>query len=87
MGLLSLRREKERKECQMTDPYYELQHADREDLLEVLICYYKNWYPEDDYRDMVDKYLRMGFQLAQEDGWMLVAPAWLRDYFERIGIK
>ena len=51
----------------------ELKSATPEDLLEAAIMFYANSNPES------ERWLRLGFALAQPCGWENIAPAWLRD--------
>ena len=59
------------------DTYDELRKASNEELLEALLHHYN-------LNMMVtnrgDSLIRLGFALAQEDGWTRVAPKWLEDY-------
>ncbi len=67
--------------------YKELQEAKSEELLEAAI---HNWcaFYETEYTEFthlkIKKFLLLGFNIAQEDGWKHVAPAWLRDYRKHI---
>lgn len=64
--------------------YEELKRANGQELLEALIGFYRLSYEDQDYlREMAERFLRMGFRLAQPDGWKLVAPIWLEDYRNR----
>ena len=54
------------------DPYAELRQATPEELLEAAIKFYSDLNP------ITEIYLKMGFALARPDGWMHVAPAWLK---------
>ena len=67
----------------------ELKEATNEELFEAALHYWCNHYEvtEDDFTyHEIMKFMRLGFALAQEDGWEHVAPAWLRDYREHTEI-
>ena len=60
--------------------YYETRHASNEELLEAAIHF---WKPSlhDDYKAwFLEKWMRLGFALAQEDAWEKIAPEWLTDW-------
>jgi len=63
----------------MSDEYTELQAAPPEELLEAAIAAYKQFNPA------AERWMRLGFQLAQKDGWEQVAPYWLRMWREKGG--
>lgn len=52
-----------------------LHQASPEQLLEAAINAYSKSYPDID----IDKWMQLGFRIAQSDGWREVAPAWLED--------
>lgn len=58
----------------MTTQYKELETADPKELLEAVILFWKEDNPD------CERWLRLGFAIAQPEGWMQIAPAWLRDY-------
>jgi len=55
------------------DVYEKLKKATKEDLLKAVIKFYLEDNPD------CEKYIRLGYAIAQKDGWMQVAPAWLED--------
>ena len=60
--------------------YYEIRHASNEELLEAAIHFWQG-YADNDYEAYQhEKWMRLGFALAQEDAWEKVAPAWLTDW-------
>ena len=57
--------------------YTELETATPEQLLEAAIWFYEQNNPE------AEKWLRLGFALAQPGGWEHIAPYWLQKSKER----
>ena len=68
------------------DIYYEIRHASNEDLLEAAIHYWKEDVEDEYAAYCLEKWMRLGFALAQEDGWKRTAPAWLEDWHKHIEI-
>lgn len=58
------------------ESYKNLVDATPEELLEAAINFYIKHNPD------CERWLRLGFALAQLDGWQQVAPAWLSDWLE-----
>lgn len=58
--------------------YEELRKATPMDLLEAAIRTYTQ---HADRPGEVERFLRLGFALAQPNGWMHIAPAWLREEY------
>ena len=66
---------------------YEIRRAKNEELLEAAIHFWRSSYEGDnDLADMIEKWMRLGFALAQEDAWEKVAPAWLTDWRKHMEI-
>jgi hypothetical protein len=67
----------------------ELREARREELLEAAIDFWCGHYEvtEDDFtHHEIRRFMQLGFNIAQVDGWQHVAPKWLHDYWEHIEI-
>ena len=77
------------KERIMKDDDLELQEmlaAKPEEWLEAAIHFWSN-NTDDEYKKyLIDRFMRLGFALAQEAGWEHIAPAWWRDWLEYISI-
>ena len=81
------------KDKSLDDPIYDdLKQASPEELLEATIEHYKvkryegaRWGRFE--RNGFLNGLRLGFKIAQANGWQEVAPAWLREYQEKKGDK
>lgn len=54
--------------------YEELKQASHKELLEAAIDHYSQFYN----KDCID-FLKLGFKIAQKEGWQEIAPAWLRE--------
>jgi len=64
--------------------YDDFKQASSQELLEATIEHYRETIQWNRYeRNGFLNGLRLGFKIAQEDGWRHVAPAWLREYRER----
>lgn len=59
-----------------TDEYAELKAATPDERLGAAICFWKHSNPG------AEEWIRLGFALAQLDGWKHVAPYWLRMWRE-----
>ena len=68
------------------DPYKELKEATPEELLEALLFWSRIHVNRSPPGKFDEDTLRMGFALAQKDGWEHVAPKWLRDYRNMIRV-
>jgi len=68
------------------ETYYEIRHADNEELLEAAIHFWKENIEDEYSAYYLERWMRLGFALAQEDGWERVAPAWLSDWRKHIEI-
>ena len=67
--------------------YYEIRHASNEELMEAAIHFWKGSMDGDVYGAYtLEKWMRLGFALAQKDAWEKVAPAWLTDWRKHIEI-
>ncbi len=66
--------------------YDEIKEATKEELLEAAIHFWRSGADDDYTAHLIEKWMRLGFALAQKDGWMKVAPAWLKDYWKHIEI-
>lgn len=67
--------------------YYEIRYAKNEELLEAAIHFWKKSQGFDDYAAcQLERWMRLGFALAQENAWEQVAPAWLTDWRKHIEI-
>jgi len=62
------------------EAYAELVTATSQELLEASILFYNQHNIE------AERWIRLGFALAQCQGWELVAPAWLRDWRDKYNI-
>ena len=60
--------------------YYEIRHATNEELLEAAIHFWKDSMDDVYEAYQLEKWMRLGFALAQKDAWEKVAPAWLSDW-------
>lgn len=60
----------------MSDEYRDLKEASPQELLEAAIAAYRQFNPE------AERWMRLGFALAQDTGWEQVAPYWLRMWRE-----
>jgi len=65
----------------MSDEYRDLKEASPQELLEAAIAAYRQFNPE------AERWMRLGFALAQKTGWEQVAPYWLRMWRQNPGWK
>ncbi len=65
---------------------YEIRHASNEELLEAAIYFYQQGGSDEFLAYQRERWMRLGFALAQEDAWEKVAPAWLKDWREHIEV-
>jgi len=68
------------------EAYYEIRHASNDELLEAAIHFWQSDTDEGYAAHELEKWMRIGYALAQEDGWRQVAPAWLTDWRKHIEI-
>lgn len=73
------------------DVYYETKYAGNKELLDASVHYWCKPKPEDGFSDsydnlLIERWMRLGFALAQKDGWKHIAPAWLEDWRKHIEI-
>ena len=66
--------------------YYEIRHATNEELLEAAIHFWVRGKDSEYAAYEVERWMRLGFALAQKDAWEKVAPAWLTDWRKHIEI-
>ena len=66
--------------------YYEIRRAKNEELLEAAIHFWKKGTNEEYENYQLERWMRLGFALAQEDAWKNVAPAWLTDWRKHMEI-
>ena len=58
----------------MTTQYKELETATSEELLEAVVWFWQRDNPD------CERWLRLGFAIAQPGGWRQIAPVWLQAY-------
>jgi len=65
------------------DVYAELRAAAPQERLEAMILFWAG----DSQNPRADYFLRLGFAVAQPDGWKQIAPAWLRAWRAKEQVK